>query len=149
MSDVVACCEAVRRIATVDDKLEGYACPIHGTQWTEEFRWYLRNRSEMKVFEIRDRMTFIPAMGVRISGADDPLLWRAGFANEHEITYVLLMHLTRSEMRYDPFGWGDRTMYQAHRHIERNWSSLPNGAVVDVEYILNESDSPKRSEVTR
>lgn len=103
---------------------------------------------ETKLFEIRDRMTFIPAMAVRISGADDPLLWRAGFAIS-EITSVILIHLTRDQCHYDPFQWGDRTVYTAHRFIEREWSSLKNGAVVDVEYILNESDTPKQSEIKR
>jgi hypothetical protein len=33
----VACCEAVRRIETAD-KFDGYACPIHGTQWVPELQ---------------------------------------------------------------------------------------------------------------
>lgn len=35
MTVPVACCEAVRRIETAG-RFEGYACPVHGTQWIPE-----------------------------------------------------------------------------------------------------------------
>jgi hypothetical protein len=37
-------------------------------------------------------------------------------------------------------------MYTAHKYLQENWDSVQNGQVLDVEYILGETDSPKISE---
>jgi hypothetical protein len=37
-------------------------------------------------------------------------------------------------------------MRVAHDHIMRHWSTLKDGDVVDVEYILGEAATPKTSE---
>jgi hypothetical protein len=36
-----------------------------------------------------------------------------------------------------------RTKRTAHFHIERHWAELKDGDVVDVQFILNETDAPK------
>lgn len=102
----------------------------------------------MKVLEIRDRATFIPVLAVLIDvkAADDAsryLLRRAGFG---EYPFVLLTKLNAVESQYNPYEWGGRTMPAAHDYIEKHWSELVSGDVVDVEYILGETSRPKRSE---
>lgn len=119
---------------------------------------------EVKLFEIRDRATFIPAMAVRLRNRTPEeffLLRRAGYSREqisgpeetpgqlaHGLEpYVILVKLDGVESNYDPFGWRNyRTMGNAHSHIIANWHKLQSGDVVDVEYILGETSVKKRSE---
>lgn len=103
-----------------------------------------------KTIEIRDRGTFVPALLVRLDPTDERdlyLLARCGFGNtaEAQREYVLLINLAKAP--YDPYGHGPaRTLGLAHRHVLAHFDDLPNGAVVDVEYLLGERIEPKRSE---
>ena len=109
---------------------------------------------EVKLFEVRDRATFIPCFGIRMSpgytahGSFCPketfLLRRAGFGLEEPL--VLFGRLDGGECNHDPFAWGGRTLAVAHRYIAEEWSSLRSGDVVDVEFVLGEKSSPKLSE---
>lgn len=102
-----------------------------------------------KCFEIRDRHTFIPVLATKVSFEDEAesyLLRRCGFRQDTKA--VFLTRLGTGEGNYDPNGWvnGTRTMTTAHRYIKLNFDALPNGAVVDVEFISGETSVPKRSE---
>ena len=97
---------------------------------------------KVKLFEIRDRATFIAAMAIRVSGEDGWLMRRAGF----ESPMVYLVALATERACYDPYNWGNRTMANAHHHIAEHWDELKDGDVVDVEFILGETSEPKRSE---
>jgi len=97
---------------------------------------------EAKTLEVRDKATFIPVMGVRVSGVDGYLMRRAGFNS----AMIYLVHLTGERCAYDPFTWADRTMCTAHQFIEKEWDNLQDGDVVDVEFILGESSIKKQSE---
>ncbi|MGH3430359.1 MAG: hypothetical protein ACRDQZ_22795 [Mycobacteriales bacterium] len=97
---------------------------------------------DAKLFEIRDSLTMIPALAVRISAADGYLARHAGY----QTPCVLLTRLLGGKACYDVYEWCDRTMSSAHRFIEENWDNLMSGAVVDVEHILGETAQPKRSE---
>jgi hypothetical protein len=46
----------------------------------------------------------------------------------------------------DPYDWCDRTWTAAHRWIIEHWAELKDGDVVDVEFILGETTTPKESE---
>jgi hypothetical protein len=99
----------------------------------------------IKTIEIRDRHTFIPAMAIQFDGTDGYLFRRAGFAVEHP--YVMLTRLNDCESQYDPFQWTTaRTMRNAHIYIREHFDALHDGDVVDVEFILGETNSPKISE---
>jgi hypothetical protein len=104
---------------------------------------------EIKLFEIRDRATLIPAMAIRNDDErtrkEYALLARAGFRGR----YVLLIHLEGMQINYDMYNWSNRTMAAAHDFIESNWRSLTSGDVIDVEYILGESDKKKESEINQ
>lgn len=105
-----------------------------------------------KLFEIRDRLTFVPALAVRISamndGAEQYLLERAGYSFDRH--YVLLYPMTGDfhVAGTDPDEtWnGGRTFTAAHRYILENWKALESGDVIDVEFILNETTDIKQSE---
>lgn len=114
---------------------------------------------EIKLFEIRDSMTFMPMMAVRLRSRDDRERWllrRAGYADE-QITpplcemmepYVIFCKLDGVEAQYDPYNWssGARTIRSAHAHIIEHWGELQSGAVIDVRYILGETMVPEISE---
>jgi hypothetical protein len=98
---------------------------------------------ESKLIEIRDRATFVPVLCTSIEYNDGFLARRAGFG-DRMIFLTMLTHPERTQ--YDPFSWGDRTLHVAHAHIERYWDELEDHAVVDVEFILGERETPKESE---
>ena len=96
-----------------------------------------------KTIELRDRMTFIPAIAILVSGDDGYLARRAGY----ERPCVLFGRLDgNGPLRCDAFEWNDRTYHVAHLYIEEHFSELPDGAVVDVAFILGETTEPKTSE---
>lgn len=87
------------------------------------------------------------------------LLRRAGFAYARPAaaypageTYVMLTSLHKGPSTYNAYDWvherlgGGRTMHEAHKYIIEHWDELESGAVVDVRYILGETDKPKPSE---
>lgn len=106
----------------------------------------------VKLFEIRDRGTFIPALAILMCPEGLPeaerwLLRRAGYAPDSNL--VLLTRLTDKDgtATYDPYCWhGSRTMGYAHLFVTEHWADLESGAIIDVEFILKERSSPKESE---
>lgn len=123
---------------------------------------------ETKTFEIRDRATFIPVIVTKIqkdkrsedlvpfevllnNEAENYLLGRAGWAGGQSLFYMTSL-VNQKTARW-PHDWGgpqtNRTYYHAHDYIQDNWDSLESGDVVDVEFILDEVDSPKTSERER
>ena len=115
---------------------------------------------EVKLFEIRDRGTFIPVMAVRLivnemgdaGEVEFFLLRRAGYSKDQILIsqaepYIILCKLDGIEAQYDPFAWPNRrTMGTVHRHIIDLWQELKSGDVIDVEFLLGETQTPKKSE---
>jgi hypothetical protein len=54
--------------------------------------------------------------------------------------------LADGEGTYDPFKWSNRTMHTARRWLEEHFDEVQTGDVVDVQFILEETDKPKVSE---
>lgn len=110
---------------------------------------------QAKTFEIRDRASFVPVLCVKLEPgceADRYLFARAGYGRdpENQRTYVMMMGLAGGVERAtsDPHEWpGDtRTRPVAHDFITKHFDELPSGAVIDVEFILQETTEPKKSE---
>lgn len=96
---------------------------------------------EVKVFEIRDRATYIKAMAIKVNNK--------GASAEHEMKLigkdwakgtVFLTELNYGRFAKNPFDWGypDRTMFTAHEYIIKNFDELEPGQIIDVEVILGE-----------
>jgi len=117
----------------------------------------------VKLFEIRDKGTFMPVMAVRLVPTAQSanfdrehwLLRRAGYGDAQLMTepgflepYVILAKLDGVEAQYDPFLWGAhrRTLRAAHLHIIEKWWELNSGDLIDVQFILGETPEPKKSE---
>jgi hypothetical protein len=138
-------------------------------------------RFPVKLFEIRDRATFIPVMAVHLLARakearlqsqpalnppspnaigsmvnddhEEFLLRWAGYAqaqitNADAPPYILLTNNLGGggSWEYDPYNWDNRSMKAAHIYIADHWNDLISGQVIDVEFILGESKTPKVSE---
>ena len=107
---------------------------------------------EAKLIEIRDALTFIPAMCFKVMGteeADRYLIASAGYGKEdieQYQRYTFLIRLNDLECKYDPNHWGDRTMFNAHKYVEDYYELIDSGDVIDVEYILQEKSTVKASQ---
>lgn len=106
---------------------------------------------EVKIFEVRDRMTFLPMMAARVTAANEGqryLLRRAGYGLDDTPSLILLSQMNggNGQQTCDPYDWDCRTKGTAHEFIMRNWEDLNDGDVIDVEYILGETSTKKESE---
>lgn len=111
---------------------------------------------EVKLLEIRDRATFIPAFAARPMPqppvdkyiAQMYLLRRAGYSCDPTQPIVIFGYLRGGTCYYSPYDWGNgsRTMQAAHHYIAKHFDELKDGDVVDVEFISGEAESPKISE---
>ena len=114
-----------------------------------------------KALEVRDRATFIPVLCVdmnptfRSSVNEDAtphlgldyLLRRCGYPCDGEPTILMCRLDGKGKGAHcDPYDWADRTMSVAHNWIVSSWAELKDGDVVDVEFILGETTTQKRSE---
>lgn len=102
----------------------------------------------VKTLDIRDRATSIPVLAIQCSAVDGYLFAHAGFGSEEFLPwpYLILLKLDGMEAQYDPFKWdtGGRTLKVAHNHLVEHFSDFSDGDVVDVEFILKETDTPKQ-----
>ena len=99
---------------------------------------------QTKLLEIRDRHTFIPVMATAFCGEDHPLLRHAGY--DRGLPHVIVIKLAGGveEAHDSAFGWSNRrTMTTAHLHIEREWDTLKDGDVIDVQFLLGETTVKK------
>lgn len=110
---------------------------------------------ETKLFEIRDRMTMIPVLAVRLGGRTEEeryFLARSGFGRtvEGQKEYVMMIQIVGGDgtAKSDPFEWSanPRTFQMAHSFILRDWDTLKSGDVIDVEFLNGEKPTPKVSE---
>lgn len=105
---------------------------------------------QAKALEIRDSMTFIPALAVNINPMNAEqryLMRRVGYPCDGFPNVILTRLAGEGQATNDPYAWpNSRTMAVAHNYIIDNWDALKDGDVVDVEFILGEKDKPAISE---
>jgi hypothetical protein len=107
---------------------------------------------EVKLFEVRDVGTTMVVIGLRLgaqSQKESRMLSRCGF--EKPSDYVLCGDLDGGKfaMTYDKYDFcqDSRTKFVAFGYIQDHWDRLETGAVVDVEFVLNERSEPKAGEI--
>ena len=98
----------------------------------------------VKLLELRDEGTLIPLLAMKMT-ADAPaqrwLLWRAGYPGDGSA--IVIMDLNSQRASVDPFSWPSRTFGVAHRYVYEQFDQLADGDVVDVEFLLGETPTPK------
>ena len=107
---------------------------------------------EIKWLEIRDQATMIPAFAFTTAQFYEPndtaLIRHAGF--QIGAHHLIVGRFHESDMNYDPFEWresGNRTMFEAHIWLTDHWAEVKSGDVIDVEFILCETERPKASDL--
>ncbi len=110
---------------------------------------------ETKLFEVRDRMTFMPVICIKLAPGNEPdgyLLAMAGYGllPESQGKFILMGKLQTGVLQNCPQDHSGypavRTLPMAHQHIEKHWDELTSGDVIDVEFILGEVGVPKISQ---
>lgn len=103
-----------------------------------------------KLFELRDRGTFIPALAIKLDSDNEAERWllrRAGFSLEDFPPYVLLGNLDGGQFNYDQYDWGlNGTKFTAQEFIREHFDELDSGSVICTEFIRGERPAPKISE---
>lgn len=117
----------------------------------------------VKILELRDRHTLVPLLCVDMNPdtiglsahstkdethvAQTYLLRRCGYpCNGHPNIAITRANADGGKCSNDPYFWGDRTYAAAHLHIIKEWANLTDGDVIDVEFIMGETQKPKISE---
>lgn len=104
---------------------------------------------DTRLLEIRDDGTHIPALAIRMVGANAVQAYyihsRCGYPKDG--SGIVLMHLDSQKATVDPYAWqalgfGGRTMGNAHDFIAKNFDQLNDGQVIDVRVILGEESEP-------
>jgi hypothetical protein len=106
---------------------------------------------EVKCLEVRDAMTFIPIVCIRPTPDNEAqryLLRRDGYRGDLTESCIIYIDAQCRGVAYDCYDWpaNPRTHRVAHDYIARNWATLKDGDVVDVEHILGETAAAKISE---
>lgn len=116
---------------------------------------------EVKLIEVRDRATFIPAMAIRLGSAsysceatlrEGYLFARAGYGPNRvsHMEYVFMVQLAGGTGMgtSDPYDWESQTMQVVHSWLinQKNWENFLSGDVIDVEFITGVTSQPKVSE---
>lgn len=104
---------------------------------------------EVKCLEVRDEGTFMPVICIKPIPENEYQRWllrRDGYSGNASESCVIVIKPQCNGVSYDSYSWGDRTMNVAHAYIERNWETLLDGEVIDVQYILGETSTKKISE---
>lgn len=103
-----------------------------------------------KALEVRDSATFIPLLAVDMNPETDAqayLLFRCGYpCNKEPNILITKLSGDGTKASNDPYFWGDRTFATAHHYIIDHWNELKDGDVIDVEFILGETQVKKLSE---
>ena len=109
----------------------------------------------IKMFEVRDEGTCIVVLAYRMepeNTAQQKLLERCGYGSlvVDQGQYVWLQRIDGGEGKgtSDVFKWGNsRTMHEAHIYIKKNFDSMKDGEVVDVQFINGETKVKKVAEI--
>lgn len=108
---------------------------------------------ETKLFEVRDRITYIPVICTKLrpgNESDRYLLATCGFGLREDVQeqYVLYAPLYTGKLASVATDHPEnpRTHRTAHDYIEQHWDELISGDVVDVEFIAGETKTAKISQ---
>ena len=106
--------------------------------------------SEVKHIELRDEGTFISLIVTRVDHShpiQGYVVRRAGWLSNEIIMTVLQYSLTFHSF-FEAQKKNQRTFGVAYQELQKNWDSYPNGSVLDVSFILGETETCKMTEQT-
>ena len=103
----------------------------------------------IKLFELRDEGTHIPIFSFR-SQSDNPreslIFQRGGYLKGSRL--IIMGALSGKICTYDPGYWENgRTMRIAHQYLYEHWDELESGDLIDIRFIMKETDQPCETEL--
>ena len=108
---------------------------------------------DTKMFEVRDSATRVPIIVCCVKGAlfsERMMLRSAGWGTDTILSDKLVFMLRADgEQGYTPivlYNLNDRTFHVALKYISEHFDELHNGDVIDVEFILGETEIIKTAE---
>ncbi len=110
---------------------------------------------QIKLFEVRDRSTFMPCMVIKLGFKGEAEAWllrRAGYGPDYRIFdearegFFLFHPLETNRIEWDYCAWEGRTLPTVHGYVKSNWDTLQSGDILDVEFILGETSVKKETE---
>lgn len=102
---------------------------------------------ENKVLEVRDSGTHIDVLAIRMqarNGVQDYYIHRRGGYPPNG-SCIAVVRVDDCNGNCDPYAWSNRTMATAHHYIYDHFDELADGDVIDVEFILGETQVKKVS----
>jgi hypothetical protein len=109
------------------------------------------NPKNIKIVEIRDRATCIPAFAIRLLPEQEEEIFLFKHAGYRSIANPCIMLISIAVPQHCARYSGDwstgrgRSMRIAHEWIEKKFEEIVNCQVIDVEFILGEVDKPCKS----
>lgn len=106
---------------------------------------------QSKTFQVRDEGTNIPVLVIQLEPDNEQsqhIFYRAGLGKTADVqrrTYYLI-NLARHQGFSFPYSSKGRTLQVAHKYIEANFDRLESGQVIDVEFLLGITTTPKTFE---
>ena len=104
---------------------------------------------EIKLFELRDEGTHIPIFAFRSRSDNEReslIFQRGGYLKGSSL--IIMGALSGKQCSYDPYDWDrGRSMRIAHQHLTLHWDDLRSGDVIDVCFIMKETDKPCDTEL--
>lgn len=108
----------------------------------------------VKLIEVRDEGTTMPVIAIQPNPLTDAEVWaygRTGYGLEasdmRQYVLVAPLHAGSGLLTCDPYKHPGapqvRTLFIAHKYIKKHWAELASGDVVDVQFILGETEAPK------
>lgn len=107
---------------------------------------------ETKLFEIRDRGTFLPVICVKMEAEIEEeryLLAITGYGlqKKTQAKYILMGKLQSPDLKFEPFEHAGypvvRSLPIAHEYVRTHWDELKSGDMIDVEFISGETSEKK------
>lgn len=104
----------------------------------------------VKLFEVRDRATFLPVIAIRLDlneMTEQELYLIRSAGHPIDANYSIgVFRLEDGSGSFDPFmQQRGRTLKEVHLWLQGNFDTTASGQVLDVEYILGETPTPKIS----
>lgn len=107
-----------------------------------------------KAFEVRDEGTHISVLAIQLAPGnhrEELILGRTGhmMLNEYHVVLMDLGNMPYPATIFPGNHPGGRTLKYVHDYIKRHFDVLDSGKVLDVQFLMGETDYPCRSELGR
>lgn len=98
---------------------------------------------ESKIFEIRDKGTYIPILAVLMESNDPAENYHL---KRFSWSHIYVFKIANGEPVFK-WEWEGRRISVIYPHITKHWYELQSGSVIDIQVLLGETTEPATSEM--